>query len=142
MAISRFPTATVSETDAIDQVEDVAQQAASWADNAAAASTVTLTAAQFVNASYRVTSGTTSAITTPTAAQIVGALKQAQAGSAFDFVLVNGGSGTATVTAGAGVTTVGTISPTTGKNQLYKGIVTNSAPGSEAVTLIALTGLV
>ncbi len=134
MATSRFPTATVSEADAIDQVEDLAQQATSWGDNAVAAGTATITAAQLINANYRITSGTASTLTTDTAANIIAALKQEQVGSSFDFILVNGGSGTATIAGGTGVTILGVNSLATGKSMAFKGWVT----GAGAVSLLSL----
>jgi hypothetical protein len=136
---TRFATPTTSQVDATNQIADLANQASDWADNAVAASTATLTVAQIINASYRVTSGAASSLTTPTAAAIVAALKNAQVGSSFDFELINGGSGTATIVAGSGVTLVGFTAPATTKSQSYKGVVTNATAGAEAVSLIGLS---
>jgi hypothetical protein len=123
---ARFPASTTSQDDAANQVDDLATQATSWADTVDTA---------MVNGSYRITGGTTSTITTDTAANIIKALKQQQLGSVFEFLLVNGGSGTATLSGGTGVTVVGNSAPTTGKNQLFKGVVT----GAATINLIAVS---
>lgn len=96
----------------------------------------TLTAAQFVGALYQITGGTTATLTTPTAAQIVAAIPNCQIGDSFFFVVQNGGSGTATLAAGSGVTgsaAAATVA-TTVVTRFY-GIVTNNVAGSQAVTL-------
>lgn len=110
-----------------------------WSDSSGAAGSVTLTADQMINGSYRVTSGSTSAVTTAAAADIVAGLAGAEVGSSFDFVFQNGGSGTATFTAGTGVTLKGVVtSPLTHTTHWFKGRVTNATKGSEAVDLISL----
>ena len=141
MTTTRFVDGTLkNETAAINELQDQLIQVQQRAYNAAAASTATLTVAQFVNAIYHVNSGAASALTTPTATEILAALQNAQIGSAFDFVLINGGSGTADLIAGSGVTFANQTDPTTGKTQLYRGIVT--AVGTPAVTLVGLGGLI
>lgn len=135
---TRFVTATGSSQDADNQLADDFNQVAGWADNAAAAGTIVLTAAQMVNASHRITSGAASTVTGPSAASIVALLKNAQVGSEFDFWVINGGSGTYTLSGGTGMTYVGFVSPVTLKSQAYKGVVTNATLGAEAVTLIGL----
>lgn len=134
-----FPIAEGSMTAAVDFVAAEVAQMGEWADNGGvAAGTATIAAAALINASYRITSGSTATLTTDTAANIVAALDGAQVGSAFEFLLVNGGSGTATLSGGTGVTIVGNAAPTTGKNQLFKGVVT-AVGASPAVSLIAIS---
>lgn len=139
---TRFVNANYSEGQALAKHADQINEAVLWTDNAAAAGTIGFTVAQFLNASFRITSGAASTVTPPTAAAIVAALANAQAGSSFDFVLINGGSGTATWGAASGITYVNKTDPTTGKTQLYKVVVTNATPGAEAVSVIGLGGLI
>jgi hypothetical protein len=128
--------AETSEVGAINDLAGFVAQDDGWADTVdTAGGTLTISAAAMVNGSYRITGGTTSTITTDTAANIIAALKNAQGGKRFDFLLVNGGSGTATMSGGTGVTIVGTSAPTTGKNQLFIGVVT----GAATVSLIAVS---
>lgn len=137
----RFVNTTKSEGDAISNLADRTlelQQFAYTVDTDGG--TIALTAAQFINGILHITGGTTSTVTTPTAAQIVAALTNAQIGSAFEFVIINGGSGTADLQAGASVSFTNQTDPTTGKTQLYKGIVT--AVTTPAVRLVGLGGLI
>jgi len=141
MPATRFVAENLkSESAVIAELADRINELAQSAYTAAAASTGTLTAAQVVNGVYHINSGTTSALTTPTATDIVAALKNAQIGSTFDFTLINGGSGTADLIAGAGVTFTNQTDPTTGKAQQFLGRVT--AVDTPAVQLIGLGGLV
>lgn len=136
---TRFVTATTDQTGAINALADLANQTAQTAYNAQTTGARTLTAAQFVNGIVN-QGGTPGAIavTTPTAAAIVAALKNAQANSAFDFVLLNNGDNTVTITAGSGVTLVGTVAVPAATNQIFRGVVTVATSGSEAVTLVGL----
>ena len=101
---------------------------------------VTLTTDEFINGVY-IQSGTpgTSIKTTPTAAQIVAAIQGCVVGTQFDFVVHNGGDGALTITAGTGVTGLGTLTITAAKNRMFKGYVT--ATDTPAVTLIGLAEL-
>lgn len=137
---TRFVNTLGSEGAALADLADRANEATETAYNTQATSLTTIPAAKMVNAVFRQT-GTPGAynMTTDTAANIVAALKNAQAGSAFDFVLQNTGDNTITILAASGaVTLVGVTAVPTNKTQIYKGIVTNSGSGTEAVTLIGL----
>lgn len=142
MTTTRFVDgATKSEGQAINELQDQLIQVQQFAYTADAdGGTIALTVAQFVNGILHITGGSTSTVTTPTATEILAALQNGQVGSAFEFVLINGGTGTADLQAGAGVTFVNQTDPTTGKTQLYKGIVT--AVGTPAVSLIGLGALI
>lgn len=135
----RFTSMFGSNTDAINDLADRANQVAQGAYESRAAGAFTLTAAQLINGVIN-QSGTPGAfnMATPTAAAIVAALKAAQANSMFEFTLINGGNGTVTVVAGTGVTLAGTTAVPTLKTQMYRGIVTSAASGAEAVTLVGL----
>ncbi len=71
----------------------------------------TLTGAEMADAVVEISGGSTATVTTATAADIIAAMKaldpNADVGSIAAFTLVNGNSGTATVTAGDSVTLVG-----------------------------------
>jgi hypothetical protein len=83
--------AETSEVGAINDLAGFVAQDDGWADTVdTAGGTLTISAAAMVNGSYRITGGTTSTITTDTAANIIAALKNAQGGKRFDFLLVNG----------------------------------------------------
>jgi len=111
---------------------------ANWADNTNTTATVTLTAAQLIDADLRQSGQTVATtVTTPTAAQIVAAMGPGNAFS-FDIVNNNTSSGVVTVAAGTGVTLVGTTTVPIATTRSYKGIVTNFAVGSEAVSLIGI----
>lgn len=143
MADTRFVEEYGSETQAINNLADRVQQVAQTEYTVDAdGGTIALTAVQVVNGVFRITGGTTSAVTFPSAASVVAEIPNAQVGSSFDFVLHNGGTGTATLTAGTGNTLVGTTDPTTLKSLLVKGLVTNATVGAEAVTYIGLGGLI
>jgi hypothetical protein len=111
---------------------------ANWGDNTNTTATVTLTAAQLIDADLRQSGQTVATtVTTPAAADIVAAMGP---GNSFDFVLINNNttSGAVTVAAGTGVTLEGTTSVPVAASRAYKGVVTNFAVGSEAVKLIGL----
>lgn len=142
MTTTRFVDgATKSEGAAINELQDQLIQVQQFAYTADTdAGTIAPTVAQFVNGILHITGGTTSTVTTPTATQILAALQNGQIGSAFDFILINGGSGTCDFVAGDGVTFVNETDPTTLKTQHYKGIVT--AVSTPAVSIIGLGGLI
>lgn len=79
------------------------------APGATTATSATLTAADMTNGAYTSTNASAVGITTATAAQLDALLTNAKVNSAFDFVIINLGSasGAVTVTAGTGVTLVG-----------------------------------
>lgn len=141
MTTTRFVDGAVaSEGQAIAELQDQLiqrQQTAILTD--ADGGTIALTAAQVINGVLNITGGTTSAITFPAAADVLAALENGQVGSSFDFTIINGGSGTASLTAGTGNTLVATADLTTGKRASYKGVVT--AVGTPAVSYVAVTGL-
>ncbi|MGE0677770.1 hypothetical protein [Pseudolabrys sp.] len=139
MTATRFVTAQTSQTDAINAVADLANQNGQASIVAKSGATTTLTAAEMVNTVIQ-QSGTNGALSvaTATAAALVAALKNAQANSVFDMAILNTNDNTVTLTAGDGVTLSGTTAVPTNKSQIYRGIVTNAASGSEAVTLVGL----
>lgn len=79
------------------------------APGATTATSATLTAADMTNGAYTSTNASAVGITTATAAQLDALLTNAKVNSSFDFVIINLGSasGAVTVTAGSGVTLVG-----------------------------------
>lgn len=94
--------------------------------NSIAAGTVTVTAKQMVNAVLVIASGTSSSLTTDTAANIIADLHGAQT---FEFTLINKGSGTATLSAGSNVTlhpATAAGSTATVSFHVFKGVVTSS----------------
>lgn len=137
---TRFPsTMAASDTAALNELADelrsVSQRSA--ADKSGATSV--LTAAEMVNNVVTQTGAHGAlSIATATAAAIVAAIPNAQAGSYFEFVLRNEDSGTCTLTAGTGVTLDGTTAVPTLKTQIYRGIVDVATSGAEAVRLIGL----
>lgn len=111
---------------------------------ATVATSLTLTADQFINGLLHQTGGTTNSVTSPTAAQIVAAIKNCAVGTHFFFGVLNQGSGAVTMVAGAGVN-AGTWPPTsdiiaTGTGQFYMGVVTSITPASEAVFMANVSG--
>lgn len=139
--MTRFTETQASEGAAINTVADLANEEAMGAYNALAVTgNLTLTAAQFMNGIARLT-GTPGAgfnITTPTAAAIVAATVNAQAGSWSELIIQNTSDSTGTVVAGSGVTLVGVTAVGANKTQLYKAMITNATSGSEAVRLVGL----
>lgn len=81
----------------------------SAADNG---TTQTLTAAMVTGSGqvfHTSTGGATPTLTMPTAAAIIAAIPGFQVGQAYVLRIINGNSGTATVAAGTGITTTGTL---------------------------------
>lgn len=101
---------------------------------------VTLTTAQFINGVY-IQTGTpgTSTKTTPTATEIVNAIRGCTVGTSFDFVIDNGGDGTLTLAAGTDVTLSGTATVAAAKNKLFRAYVTNAT--TPAVRVICMAQL-
>jgi hypothetical protein len=116
--------------DVIDVLDGVKYQAITTGTSA------TALAANFINAVYNFSGGSTYGLTTPTAAQIVAAIPNAEVGSYFRVRVYNANSGTVTMTAGTGVTFVGVSTVLTSKCQAWDYIVTNATAGSEAVIAI------
>lgn len=139
--MSRFASTQTSEGNAIATLADEAVFVGTRAYTALTSSNPTLTAAQFVNGIVNV-SGQTAAqtVTTPSAAAIVALIPNVQVGSACEFVLQNANtsSGTATITAGSGVTVTGTAALAINKTQICRAVVTNATAGAEAVTVYPL----
>lgn len=138
---TRFTQSQVSEGEAINTIVDLANEEAMGAYNALTVTTnLTLTSAQFMNGVVRL-GGTPAAdfnVTTPTAAQIIAATVNAQAGSWSELIIQNVSGKVATVVAGTGVTLVGTTAVADSETQLYKAIVSSTTTGQEAVRLIGL----
>lgn len=136
--MARFASNYNSEGDAIGALAD--QLVATTSRNYAAKTVTThytLTVGEMINGIVK-EAGTPGAhnVTTPTAAQIVAAIKNCQVGSAFEFVLMNTSDNTATIVAGTTVTLVGVTAVPTNKTQVYRGVVT--AIDTPAVSLIGL----
>lgn len=129
-----FPSYVNSETEALGYLARCVQGGVSSITTA----TVTLTAAQAVGGLLVVSGGTTCGITLPPAAQVVAAFPQAQAGQKFSLEIVNNNSGTATFIEGTGNTITGTKTVATTLGQRIIAVITNAAPGSEAVTYYPL----
>ena len=136
--MSRFNVTVGSEGAAIGLLADMLDQGiTSRAYNAiSTGSSSTATAAQFIRGAYNLSGGTTYGLTTPTAAQLVAAINNPEVSSAFLVTLFNGNSGTATLTAGAGVTFAGLNTVAAGAARSWVFIVTNATPGSEAIIAV------
>ncbi len=95
----------------------------------------TLTAAQLTNSGiFTITPSTARALTLDTAANIVGALPGAVAGMTFDFSVVCLAAYAATLGTASGLTLVGSMA-VNNQSATFTALVTNAAPGSEAVTI-------
>lgn len=141
--MARFASTMKSINDALNLLADLANALGQRTYTAVTTSSATVLAALMVNAIYRISGGSTFAFTTDTAANIVAAIPNCQVGSAFSLEIINNNSGTMTITAGSGVTLVGTTTALTGTTRFYRGIVTNATAGAEAVSLYGLmTGTV
>lgn len=138
--MANFAAAQTGEAQAIGTLAAEINQSNQYTNTPVTGATVTLTAAQVINGIVTISTGSTCAVTMPTAATVVAALKNCQVGTGFDFVIQNQNSGTATMNgAVAGNTYTGnTVNPLTHTTLLYKGVVTNATVGSEAVTYFAL----
>lgn len=136
------PTTILSEGQAIGLAFDMLDQGVSNRayQNITSGSSATATAAQIINGAYSFTSGVAAyALTTPTAAQIVAALANVEATSAFILTVHNGGTGTFTLTAGSGVTVTGLNTAATGTAKSWVFIVTNATAGAEAVVAVPMS---
>lgn len=118
---------------AVGPVNMAVQSVTELADAAA-----TLTAAEMLDGLFTITPTAARALTTDTAANIVAALPNAQVGSWFDITIVCLAAFAATLTAGSGITIIGTAAV---NNQAgtFRALVTNVTSGSEAVTFYRKT---
>ena len=128
-----FPSSVKNTEEALNYLAALAQDTVTAVVTALTA--ITATAAQLIEGIFNTAGGTTCALTTPTAAQIVAALSNAQVGSSFTFNIVNTNSGTTTLTAGSGITIVGLATVATNTSGTFRAVVTNITPASEAVTI-------
>lgn len=98
----------------------------------------TLTAAEMIAGLFTITPTAGRALTTDTAANIVAAISGAEVGTWFDLTIVCLAAFAATLTAGSGVTIVGTAAV---NNQAgtFKVLLTDVTSGSEAVTIYRMT---
>lgn len=136
--MSRFNVTVGSEGAAIGVMADMLDQGITSRSytNITTGTSSTASAATFVSSAYYLSGGTTYALTTPTAAQIVAAITNPEVSSAFIVTIHNANSGTATLTAGSGVTITGLNTATTGTARSWIFIVTNATAGSEAVVAV------
>lgn len=133
--MARFAAVQTSQTDAIDVLADQANINVGVTTVNAAASPIVLTAAQVLAGVY--TQGTAGAfgITFPTAALMVAAIPNVQAGSQGLFVVANTGNNTLTFTIGSGNTFRGGATATmpTATGQIFLWKVTTATVGAEAI---------
>lgn len=130
---SGLDTSFGSDSLALSQVEDLANQAQITTIVPITASSAAPTAAQCVNAIWTVT-GTSGTVTMPSPATMVAAFVNAQVGMSADIFINNGGSGSLTMPATGtptGYTLVGTAAVVTTASQWVKIVLTNVTPGSE-----------
>jgi hypothetical protein len=135
--MTRFVSNITDLNHAAAKLADFIVQAVKRTIAAKTAATATLTAAEMINGIVR-QSGTIGAqnTSTATAAALVAVIENCQVGSSFEFILMNTSDNTTTITAGAGVTLVGTVAVPTNKTQIYRGVVT--AVDTPAVSLVGL----
>lgn len=133
--MARFATTQVSLPDALNTIADKADNNSFRTITAvAAASTITLTAAQMVNGIATFTGGSTCTVTTPTATAIVAQMPDCQVGYTFELVIINNNSGSVSFTGGTGVTIPAILATVaTATVRTIKGVVT--AVGTPAVQL-------
>ena len=95
----------------------------------------TLTADQLINKGiFKITPTANRTLTTDTAANIVAAIDNCQAGMSFDFVLIVLAGFDVTVSGGTGVTVVGD-NTVNNESAIFKAVITSCASGGEAVTV-------
>lgn len=102
--------------------------------------TVTYTAAQILGGLITDTISAGCAATLPAPAAIVAAIPGAVVGTSFDTVIKNTAASaiTITVTANGASTIVGTATIAQNNSKMFKGIISNITPGSEAVAFYSL----
>lgn len=133
---TRFNTAQTSDQMAINTLADELHNQVGASTSNAAASPVTMTAAQALAGVYKQTTAGAFALTLPSAASVVAAMVNPQVGSKFLLFIINTGNNTTTITAGTGNTLGGQTTATlaTVTSQLLIAEVTNITAGSEAIT--------
>jgi hypothetical protein len=131
--MARFGTAVGSLNEAVGVAMDVANSMNQKTAASVTTSAPTLTAAQIIGGLITLSGQTTAqAVTTDTATAILALIPNAQVGQTFELIIQNGhtSSGTATLTAGTGVTVTNTYAtaaqPITTTRQ-YRGLITNVA---------------
>lgn len=130
--MASLPSSVSSETSAIMYLANVTQGLGPITSVTGA--TKTLTPAEMRGAIIDANTGSTLALTLPTAAALVAAMENPQVGSRVSFDIVNRNSGVLTITPNTGNTLIGTATMPTATGQFVKGVVTNVTPGAEAVT--------
>lgn len=138
--MSRFNVTVGSEGAAIGVMADMLDQGITSRayQNITTGTSSTAAVAQFIAGVYYLSGGTTYALTTPTAAQLVAAINNPEVSSAFTVTIHNANSGTATLTAGSGVTITGLNTAATGTARSWVFVVTNATAGSEAVVAVPM----
>ena len=95
----------------------------------------TLTADQLINKGiFKISPSGARTLTTDTAANIVAAIDNCQAGMSFDFVLIVLDAFNVTINGGDGVSTVGNM-VVNNASGIFKAVITSCASGGEAVTV-------
>lgn len=100
-----------------------------------------LSVSQMVNGIVVLSEQTSSqSVSTPSAGDIIAVIPNAQAGSSFDFTLMNRNEagGDADISAGSGVSLVGDTAVPVAQTQFFKGFVVTVSPPS--IALIGLLG--
>ena len=87
---------------------------------ASVAAVATLTVAQVTNGIIQYTGSTSPYLTLPTVADLEAVVSSAKVNSAFDFSVLNTGSGTAELAAGTGWTLVGSMSVANGTATAFR----------------------
>lgn len=133
---SRFVASQGSMVDAVNVLADEVHNQVGAATSNAAASPLTMSAAQALTGVWKNTTAGAFALTLPSAASVVAAMVNPQVGSGFDLWLINTGNNTVTVTAGSGNTLDGQATATlaTNTSNLFKAKLTNVTASSEAVS--------
>lgn len=145
IAIGLYANPRASNTTIIGQLQTAALVSGNLASSKSistinSATGVTLTVAQmFGGYVSRVGNLIGLTDTTPTATQIIASIPGAEPNSSYEFSIINGGSATVTIGAGTGVTLAGNTTVVSANTRRYAVVVTNVAPGSEAVTLLGLS---
>lgn len=137
---SGLDTSFGSDTLAIMQTEDLANQGQVYTIVPLTTGTPAITAAQMQNAIWSVSGGSTCAPTFPTPAALVAATVNAQVGLAFEVIVQNNNSSTFTIPASGtptGYTLVGTATAATTLTQRLLVILTNVTLGSETYSVYA-----
>lgn len=133
--MARFAAAQTSMSDATDVLADQCNINVGVGTLNAAASPITLTAAQILAGVYTQSTAGAFGLTFPTAALLVAAIPNVQAGSQGFFVVANTGNNTLTFTIGSGNTFRGGATATmpTATGQIFLWKVTTATVGAEAV---------